>query len=670
MSSVPASAVLYDTLVNAIGGRRVKVAVFLTFQFDPSFFEQNILPVLFEQSFSHIDQIRLVQLEERLRSVEHLAVYYDRRGLKAESARLDYRRIGLLRPTGYFHPKNILLLIENHQADQYGDSLLLVTTSANLTEAGWWRNVEVAYVTELHAGDKCNFRSDLLKMISRLKQEDTIPEDHPALESIRMFLLNNVQESVFSRKQGRLLPHLYYGQTSLSEFLSSFIQTSAYNLEIISPYFDSASNSQTLLRIIECLQPKATRVFLPLASDGSAECLRGYFDQIQKMPQVRWGLLPESLTQTGRDAKLGMVTRDVHAKIYRFWNQAREILFVGSVNLTSAAHSNLNSGNFESGILIETEVIGRQGWWLQPLEENTPASFHETPFEETSQFEASCPVTFCFDWDSEALTYFWESSASSAPPQAEVLAQNILQFTITPVRVNDWVRLPVEAAQRLKGLLKSTSLVEVRVGEISFRALVREEAMAHKPALFTFLTTEEILHYWSLLSPEQREHFIAQKSLLDIERLVQHPAFTEPDGVSMFDRFAGIFHAFSSLETYVREALQSERETEAVYRLLGEKHDSLSALLDKVIEDDKADRVHRYVTLLCALQLLDRIEKDFPDFRAKYRKSFKTIRDQLKEIDAIEAGFSFETPEVRAAFFAWFRETFLKPAKLPNGSIA
>src|SRR5689334_14374444 len=58
MSREPFSAVLSDALVEAIRGRRVKVAVFLTFQFDPGFFEEELLPLLFDQSFSHIPQIR------------------------------------------------------------------------------------------------------------------------------------------------------------------------------------------------------------------------------------------------------------------------------------------------------------------------------------------------------------------------------------------------------------------------------------------------------------------------------------------------------------------------------------------------------------------------------------------------------------------------------------
>lgn len=668
MSGTPISAVLYDTLVDVIKERRVKVAVFLTFQFEPEFFEQHVLPVLFKQDFSLVDQIRLVQLEERLRSVEHLAVYYDRRGLGAESARLDYRRIGLQRHNGYFHPKNIMLLLENQEGYRSWESLLLLTTSANLTKAGWWTNVEVAHVTEVHAGEKCTFRSDLLAMLSRLKQEDTVPgDDHTALDEIHKFLRYKVDDSGVSRKQGRWLPQFYYGQEELPDFLSRFIDVYTYNMEVISPFFDRTETSQTLSDLIECLQPKATRIFLPIANDGSAECLQGYFDLVRNLPHVYWGVMPETITQAGRDSKTGMVTRNVHAKVYRFWNQTREILFIGSVNLTSPAHTKINSGNFESGILVENEVTGRQGWWLEALERKMPVNFRNVSFEDTSDANLPCNATFCFNWETDTLLYLWESPSKTVPGRIDVLAQNVLQFSIEPVKANKWISLPAETTQRIKELLKSTSLVEVRIeAGASFHALIREEGMAHKPALFTFLTAEEILHYWSLLSQEQREHFIAQKSLWDIERFVQEPASSPESGTSMFDRFAGIFHAFGSLEEYIRGALQSGREAEAVYRLLGEKHDSLSALLEKVVQENKMERVHQYVTLLCAHQLVDRIEKDFPEFKEKYRRSLKELRERLAVLDAIEAGFSFETAKIRTAFFAWFREMFLKPAKPPE----
>ncbi len=153
--------VLSQRISEFIGGRRLRVGLFTTFTFDPGFFELHVLPVLFDQTFSQVDKVRRIQLEDALRSVDHLAVYYDRSALAqdAEPAQLDYRRIDVRRTTGCFHPKVILLLVDNYPEDVSDDetkqrrthqSLIIALMSANLTRAGWWENVECAHLEEIH----------------------------------------------------------------------------------------------------------------------------------------------------------------------------------------------------------------------------------------------------------------------------------------------------------------------------------------------------------------------------------------------------------------------------------------------------------------------------------------------------------------------------------------
>ena len=55
-----------------------------------------------------------LHLADALRETGPIAVYYDRRALEpgAAPARTDFQRIGLSHRTGYFHPKNVFLLVE------------------------------------------------------------------------------------------------------------------------------------------------------------------------------------------------------------------------------------------------------------------------------------------------------------------------------------------------------------------------------------------------------------------------------------------------------------------------------------------------------------------------------------------------------------------------------
>ncbi|NBU11378.1 MAG: hypothetical protein EBS84_20605, partial [Proteobacteria bacterium] len=152
-------AVLSGVLEDRIDGRRVVAAVFLTFEFDPGFFEQEILPVILDVPVSHARGLRLVQLEDALRSCGgRIAVYYDADRLvagDAGSSHLDIERVPVRHKQGYvFHPKNVLLLLEKENASgESSRSLLVGALSANLTRAGWWENIEAAHFEEVEEGE-------------------------------------------------------------------------------------------------------------------------------------------------------------------------------------------------------------------------------------------------------------------------------------------------------------------------------------------------------------------------------------------------------------------------------------------------------------------------------------------------------------------------------------
>lgn len=117
---------------------------------------------------SHADAIRRVQLEDALRDVRHrIAVYYDQNGLDADAkaAKLDISRVPVRHRTGIFHAKSVFALVEDLEADDEGEralSLIVAGTSANLTRAGWWENVEVCHAEKIESGESIGFRDDLI----------------------------------------------------------------------------------------------------------------------------------------------------------------------------------------------------------------------------------------------------------------------------------------------------------------------------------------------------------------------------------------------------------------------------------------------------------------------------------------------------------------------------
>jgi hypothetical protein len=250
--------VLSRALGDAIGGRRVRAGVFTTFTLDPAFFELHVLPLLFGQPFSQVEKARRIQLEEALRSVEHLAVYYDRSGLSQDAApaQLDYRRIDVRRPTGVFHPKLILLLVdepvEEHESDGVKivpyQSLVVGVLSANLTRAGWWENVECAHFEEVRDRDldaaRSSFRQDLLNIIRQIRACAAEDEEHAALDRIHAFLRDRAPTGRFEHAsaRGQWYTRLFSGQgrQSLPDWLRELrLGRHEWNLEVISPYFDA-----------------------------------------------------------------------------------------------------------------------------------------------------------------------------------------------------------------------------------------------------------------------------------------------------------------------------------------------------------------------------------------------------------------------------------------------
>jgi hypothetical protein len=666
MHGIP-HAVLSERFQERMRGRRLRSAVFLTFRFEPDFFEQEVLPAVLDLPLSHVPTVRLLQLEDALQhSVDHVAVYYDRGGLMAgtQSAKLDVRRIPTAHATGYFHPKNVLLLTEAAEPDESGHRprhLLVATMSANLTRAGWWENVEVCHIEDVGEGGTCGFRDDLLDLIKRVKVASRTEEDHEALDAIWSFV-RGLEQRQQRTANGVLHPRLYSGGQSVVDFLDDVRgdQLRGLCLEVISPYFDKA-DAAPLRALCERLAPREVRVLLPRADDGSALCGDSLYDSVREIEGAHWAELPVDRVRAGKGEHVKR--RTVHAKVYRFFHprQRYEAFFVGSVNLTTAAHS--KGGNFESAFLVETTPTRVPDWWLE-VDTKKPSRFLAAETDESTT--ATTSLSIRFSWPRTTAEAFWDATTASGA--LAVSAQGVPLFQLDALPLREWTRLPKEVAYALARILPSTSFLGVseagsQAGGAEATILVQEDGMAHKPSILLSLTAADILRYWALLTPEQRAAFLDERVGLMPEALVQLGLEAAPlarTDASLFDTFAGIYHAFGALERFVLEALGAGRMKEAEYRLLGKKYDSLPSLLDRVLRaEDGQDQVTRYVIALCAKQLVRRVESQHPEFRERHRQSFQSLRRRVAAAERIRDQFSFGTREDRSAFLDWFDRWFL-----------
>jgi hypothetical protein len=666
MTEIP-RAVLSEQFQLAMKDRVVRSAVFLTFMFEPDFFEQEVLPaVLPDTGFGHIPDIRILQLEEILKkSVDHVAVYYDRDALMAgsQSAKLDVRRIPTRHRTGSFHPKNVLLLTEEAEPadpDSPVRHLIVATMSANLTRAGWWENVECCHIEDVEENSPCSFRDDLLDLIRRVKASASTEVSHEALDAIRAFV-SALSAPKHRSAKGRLYPRLYTGRESVADFLDDELGTLAEgtNLEVISPYFNSA-DAGPLQDICDRFHPREIRVYLPRAEDGSAQCDALLYGAVSEIEGARWAKLPEELLRAGKSEKV--TRRRVHAKVYRFFDPRRkyEAWLIGSVNLTTAAHS--RGGNLETAFLLETEPARAPDWWMEP-DTKKPAAFLGSEGDDVTT--ATTALSVRYDWSSGEAWAFWD--ATNAPGPLSVRAAGAPLFELDSLVPGTWQRLGDDAATSLRKVLPGTSFLDVsEAGGPSTTILVQEEGMAHKPSVLLSLSAADILHYWALLTPEQRVAFLEAKLEEITEACIQagiDPKKLETIEDSIFDTFAGIYHSYHALERSVLDSLKANKTKEAEYRLIGKKYDSLPSLIEKLTSEETADSVTVYVTVLCAQQLLRVVKEQAPDFIRQHKVEFRALDTQLKRAARVRDRLDFPSADAREAFLTWFDERFLRRAE-------
>lgn len=664
--------VLSEHIQERMKGRRLVSAVFLTFRFEPGFFEQQVLPVILDVSASHVEKIRAVQLEDALREVKgDIAVYYDANGLvdgASGSAKLDIRRIPVRHHTGIFHPKNAFLLVEPEDAAEDGSrqrTLIVASLSANLTRAGWWENVESCHVEEIAEGDKSPLKDDLRRFLESLARRVDSGGPHTAVRDVIEFLRDLEQYQTRSAG-GTLHPRFFDGTSSFVDFLDNAAGAEirgAY-LEIISPYFDDAEDSAPLYDLLARFEPKAVHIYLPHKATGEVACRRELYESVRELDGVRWGTLGGKWLALGSSSDAA--PRFVHAKVYRFFTQSpkREITFVGSVNLTSSAFQ--KGGNLETGFLIDFVPPLRPDFWLVPEAKKATAFVVEHEGDSVAMSGGSA-LNLRYSWETGIAEGYWDKPSESPILSLSARDVDIGELPVLPSR--EWTPLGATLSGGVASLLPETSFFKVSgEGEEPSLILVQEEGMTHKPSLLLQLSAADILRYWSLLTANQRAAFIEEHASTlalggDGSELVTAINYRQLND-TLFDRFAGVFHAFGCLERAVKDALADGREKEVDSRLFGKKYDSLGHLLDRVAaEKDTGDDVDRYVLVLCAHQLVNLLRTEYSEFCSARPDQTKELRHKVSEMESGLRQRIAASGGDMPAFLAWFDRWFLERAK-------
>jgi len=239
-----------------------------------------------------------------------------------------------------------------------------------------------------------------------------------------------------------------------------------------------------------------------------------------------------------------------------------------------------------------------------------------------------------------------------------------------------WQALTPEDSRALAERLKSTSIFEV-TGETKDEKpgllLVQEIGMFRKPSLAPERTAADILKDWAALSDDRRiEMFDGGEALPTVpaEPDERRPEEELVPVESLFDRFAGIFHGFTSLEKRVAEQLNGKNDDGAAYLLFGETFNSLATYLKKEkAEEIEIDPVNVYVSYLCAKQLVATVRKEAgavlgSTFLNRHGPALKGLEAQVEEpLGGLRALIARELGGDGAKFLDWFDKWFLARAK-------
>lgn len=390
-------AILKERLKLLIGDRKVRAALFYTFNFDPKFFENYVMPLLVpEQQFINNSIANNILWRKLYKDgkIPPITVYYDQYGKSPDSApMLDYHLVAVNMPSvgknkGNFHPKHSFILIEGASSD----SLIVITGSNNITQGGWCENVEC--ISEYVLENKVNYPDTLVK-------------------ALRSFIYNTQQNFALKQNniaEGLIIKYLskigYTGHkgivyyNSFQESFYKFLQGNIFDIdptineiEIISPYFKPDT---TLIKHLQN-HDLEIKIEMPVMGDYCLVKEKIYNDY--KSAGVRWYEASDPV-------------RTVHSKVYRFYGEKKVYTIIGSVNFTGPGWAGVPEikntvYNIESALLyIEANANSKKLLRKEIL--NRPLKFIGLENDLENKFEErinSPDIEFVIDWATQTIKW-------------------------------------------------------------------------------------------------------------------------------------------------------------------------------------------------------------------------------------------------------------------------
>ena len=638
-----------DAFRACIGEREVTSAFFTTYNFEPDFFELEVIPLLLgDQALSSQNDIRAVQLQALMQdkgrrfAVAHdVDVFNPTAGSRLEVDYLPVRIGG-----GCQHAKMAILVLQ--ESGEQTPAILLVAGSFNLTRAGWWENIEVGHFVELRAS---HAPGNLLEPMRRALRFFQTATPTPVIDEI-IAVQAGWSASVDDPQCSFYFSGAADGRLAFVEFIRQHTQTSSAakgTLEIVSPFFGEKPHSGDTKELMSLFS--SVRLLLPRDEENRALVDPGVYGAFLTDQWCGWA---SSWDDTHQLVKAPF--RHLHAKIFQArGKQAWQ--FVGSVNFSHKAFRE----NVEAGFLLQGRDFAPL---LAPLT-SLVAEFSadsQSQSAEASEGVAMPVLRLAYDWDSQLLEVTAQQSISGELTVLDNAQQSLgaLPFA-QATRVTQ--RLPA-----LRDHLERSSLVKVRwqsgAEHVERYLMVSQRNIYCRPSQLPPMDLQSLLRLFieMRLSGKISQFGELAQRMLSLRTVAgavdeQLPEMTDAgETKSFFAEFSQVNGAFWQLERTLALAAAENDTKKLAYYLAGCQPDSLKAMLESVVAGSGAEEtvVVRYLTLVSMHGLLTR----YPLHGCATLT--RRVQALITELENNELSGHFDEAE-GARFLEWFRVQFQRP---------
>jgi HKD family nuclease len=319
--------ILIKKLQEAIGDRRITAAVFCTYNFNPRFFENYLLPIFLSKDvpFNDNEIQNAILWKHYQKELPPITVYFDFFAIDRFAPTLEYElrpvvmeKVENRRPA--FHPKLSYLKLSD-------DSLIIITGSSNLSFAAWTSNLEVFTISNF-INDKYfpkrikDQYKNFLKWINNNYGKELTKAEKIVLKFFDKVLYKDIPnthiDNFYSPHQNiehKLIEYQqYYNGNELFE-----------SCEIISPYF---SSNTVLIDKLKTYISGDIKISVPYKATSTVSIDKELFDEFSSK-----GVIWSDIDQLRNEKEF----RFNHSKVFRFYGNENIITIIGSANFSNPA---------------------------------------------------------------------------------------------------------------------------------------------------------------------------------------------------------------------------------------------------------------------------------------------------------------------------------------------